>query len=161
MPAAKSETKQLRPHAFRRGEDPRRTNQAAEGNTRAAGSGPVQRGRRGPILTQQLIAALHEEYYETTKAGGKKKTGMTKLVKMIQELVAHACRGDKEAIQFCFERLEGKSVQPVVGRIDLSAGESFVRELTDHQLAVLEEISRKAAERREAGDDAKLIEHRP
>lgn len=87
------------------------------GNTAAVGNpGPG----RTKILSQQLTSILNEEYVRQVNEGSAerprmvmKKQGITKLRRMLDQLVFNACEGDTHAIKEVYDRLEGKAPQAI------------------------------------------------
>ena len=74
-------------------------NQVSVGN-----SGPSVKVR---LCTQSLIAELNE----AAKSGSDK--GVTNIRKIVKKLVQQAISGDKEAIFYIFNRVDGQMAQPL------------------------------------------------
>ena len=144
---ARTQRKPVNKGVFKKGDDPRRrkhvdgTNGGGTRKGRHAQAIAIS-GRRGNFLTQQLIASLNDMYKELGKTGKRTtKTNMTKFAKMCEALTDNACEGDMDAIEFIWNRVEGKLTQRVEGDVKLSADDELADKLRAHPTKRLQEAA--------------------
>ena len=126
---------------FRKGFDPKRY-VPAKGTKHAAGPHRRPVTSRQNFITQQLLSELHSTFIDVDDPDKRKKT---KYAKMVESLVKKAMAGDMAAIEFAWERIEGKVSRPIDGRVlHLHQLEMLLPNLSDEELAFLERLSKKA-----------------
>ena len=121
------------------------------------------RDRTRDFISQRLIACLNQApKVAKAKKGEKEEEPLepklqTRYAQMVDKLVDMAIKGDRWAIEFIFERVEGKVTQPIIGQIDhYHTIEDALPLLSKTELAVFETAARKVLV-----GHPKVIDHQP
>jgi hypothetical protein len=116
-------------------DDPRR--HVAPGNRYAAG---LHRRGRDDFITQQLISELNQPVDRRTINGDQK----TKYAKMVEAIVDKAMEANPWAVEFVFERVEGKVPSAMRGSVDSVRIEDVLPLLSEEELEVMERVAQHA-----------------